>query len=200
MPRTTVLPVVGLFAAIGLAACAGQQQTAAPAAAAPTPVRTEAREVEIEARVERIDQKTRQVTLRGPEGNVRTFTASPEVRNLAQVRKGDTVRLTYRQALAVSLAKAGTDQPRAGEATVASRAEPGEKPAAGAVRTVTVVAAITAIDRAKSQVTLKGPQGNTVDVIVRDPSRLDQVKVGDLVQIDYTEALAVSVEKVAPAQ
>ena len=43
------------------------------------------------ATVEAIDQETREVTLKGAEGNVVTITASPDVRNLAQVDVGDLV-------------------------------------------------------------------------------------------------------------
>lgn len=52
-----------------------------------------------------------------------------------------------------------------------------------------------AIDPKKTFVTLKGPQGKVVDVKVRDPKNLENVKVGDQVAITYTEALAISVEK-----
>src|SRR5512135_1538941 len=45
----------------------------------------------VTATVEAIDQKTREVTLKGPKGNTITFTAGPEVKNLAQVQKGDQV-------------------------------------------------------------------------------------------------------------
>ena len=36
-------------------------------------------------------QSTREVVLRGPDGNSVTVTAGPEVRNLTQVRRGDRV-------------------------------------------------------------------------------------------------------------
>ena len=53
---------------------------------------------------------------------------------------------------------------------------------------------VTAIDRANSTVTLRGPQGNTRTILVREPRRLEGVNVGDQIVITYTEALAVSVE------
>jgi hypothetical protein len=58
-----------------------------------------------------------------------------------------------------------------------------------------VVARIDAIDAAASTVTLRGPKGNTVDVEV-PAEALQKVKIGDLVQAVYSEALAVSVSKV----
>jgi hypothetical protein len=58
------------------------------------------------------------------------------------------------------------------------------------------VALIEKIDKKNQTVTLKGPEGRTTDVKVKRPQMLDQVKVGDEVVITYTEALAISVEKV----
>jgi hypothetical protein len=57
-----------------------------------------------------------------------------------------------------------------------------------------IVATVTEIDKAKSEVTLKGPKGRTAVVPVKDPTVLDRVKKGDLVEIDYTEAVAIAVE------
>ena len=61
--------------------------------------------------------------------------------------------------------------------------------------TVTVRVTIAAIDKAGSHVTLRGPKGDLRVVKVRDPSKLDAVHVGDVVDITYTEALAVAVEE-----
>ena len=53
---------------------------------------------------------------------------------------------------------------------------------------------MTDINKAASEVTLKGPKGRSAVVAVQDPTVLDRVKKGDLVEIDYTEAIAVAVE------
>jgi hypothetical protein len=54
---------------------------------------------------------------------------------------------------------------------------------------------ITAIDKGASEATLLGPDGVATVVKVRDPRKLDSVEVGDVVDLTYTEALAVAVEK-----
>jgi hypothetical protein len=61
---------------------------------------------------------------------------------------------------------------------------------------VSVTATITAIDKQKSTMTLKGPEGKLNTVKVQDPANLEKVKVGDDLMITYTEALAISVEHV----
>jgi hypothetical protein len=78
----------------------------------------------------------------------------------------------------------------------AERAKPGEKPAGMVANAVTVVANIETIDPKKTFVTLKGPEGKIVHVKVRDPKKLENVKVGDKVRITYTQSLAVEVKKV----
>ena len=66
---------------------------------ASTPASVEISDVEeVAAVVTAIDQGRRLVTIRGPQGNEVTFQAGPEVQNLAQVRTGDVVRLSYEQA------------------------------------------------------------------------------------------------------
>jgi hypothetical protein len=43
-------------------------------------------------------------------------------------------------------------------------------------------------------VTLKSADGKSTPVKVKDPSKLERVRVGDLVTITYSQALAVAVE------
>ena len=78
--------------------------------------------------------------------------------------------------------------------TAAERAEPGQKPGGAVGKRVTFTATIEAIDLAKGTVTLKGPQGRSETIKARNPANLKKVKVGDLVDISYTEAVAIKVE------
>ncbi|HLK12140.1 MAG TPA: hypothetical protein VKW76_12245 [Candidatus Binatia bacterium] len=147
------------------------------------------------ATVLRIDRKTRHVTLKRPDGTKFTIVAGPEVRNLPQVQKGDVVRITYRESIAYDVKKPGSTGPGITASSDVSRAPEGEKPAGSATDTVTVRMTIAAIDKATSEATLRGPRGDVVVVKAKDPTKLDMVSVGDVVEITYTEALAVRVEK-----
>lgn len=139
--------------------------------------------------------KTRHVTLKDADGKTSVIVAGHEVRNLAQVKKGDVVRITYHESIAYQVKKPGAAQPGVATSTDVSRSPLGEKPAGSVTDTVTVRATIAAIDKATSHVTLRGPRGKVIVVKAKDPSKLDAVQVGDLVDITYTEALAVAVEK-----
>jgi hypothetical protein len=57
-----------------------------------------------------------------------------------------------------------------------------------------LTATITAIDPKAQTVTVKGPQGNEETIKVRDPKNLTGVKVGDLVELTYTQALAIALD------
>ncbi len=152
--------------------------------------------VTMTATVEAIDQKTRIVTIKGPEGGVVTFKAGKEVVNLPQVQVGDKVVLDYIESLAVRMAKPG--EIRDEKVDLSGSAVPGSKPGALEATGTTITATIEAIDKTNNTVTLKGPDGGVRTVKVQDPGNLEKVKVGDTLLITYTEAVALSVKSVKP--
>jgi hypothetical protein len=151
--------------------------------------------VRVSAIVEKIDQSTRVVTLRNSEGRKTTFRAGPDVRNLAQVKKGDQVDVALYRSVAMQLRKAGEVEPGVAAAGAAERAEPGEMPSAAGAQSIKMIATIRALDRANQTATLEGPDGEVATIAVRNPAHFDVAEVGDLVEITYTEAMAISVEK-----
>ena len=150
--------------------------------------------------VQAIDLNTRQVTLKGEDGKLFTFVAGDEVKNLPQVRVGDTVKATYTESLAIEVKRVEGGSPEVSAAATGGSAAPGEKPAGGVTRTLTASAVIVAIDRTTNRVTLRGPSGNDRVVQVKDPKNLENVQVGDMVYATYTQSLGISIEEVAPAK
>jgi hypothetical protein len=146
------------------------------------------------ATVQAVDLAARVITLKGSKGNVYDITAGKEVRNLAQVKVGDQVKVKYYQSLAIEVMAPGQAPGGTQAAVVTDRAKPGEKPAGMIGGQVTVTAKVEAIDKKKQTVTLKGPEGKTREVKVANPTNLVNVKVGDEVVITLTEAVAISVE------
>ena len=117
------------------------------------------------------------------------------MRNLAQVEVGDKLKVEYLQTIEIQVLAPEQAEVGAKEITAAGRAEPGEKPAGAAVKKTTVVAVIEAIDKEKQTVILKGPEGKSKKVKVRNPENLEKVAVGDKVMITYTEAMVVNVSE-----
>jgi Cu/Ag efflux protein CusF len=153
-----------------------------------------AQEVTVTATVEKVDVKERLVTLRGPGGGVEQLRVGDDVRNLAQVKKGDQVVVTYFQSVAFQVLKPGEAKPSISGATDGERAELGEKPGGVAARRVVLVAKILKLDRANQLAVLEGPEGRTITVDVQNPDNFNKVKVGDTVEIELTEALAIDVQ------
>jgi hypothetical protein len=154
--------------------------------------------VEATATVVAINAATRTVTLKGPQRTL-DIVCGDEVKNFAQIKVGDQVKIKYQEALSLELkkTKAKTD---ATVTEAAVRAEPGAKPAGAVGRQVTVLADVVGVDAKKSTITLKGPAGNTVVLNVRNPDQFKVVKKGDQVEAVYTEALAISVEAAPKAE
>ena len=174
-----------------LSACAAPAQTPPPE---PTAVVRESRFVAV---VDSVNQSTREVVLRGPEGNSVTVTAGPEVRNLAQVRRGDRVVVTYGEALAVEMAPPGAGGPPLEVAGGGVRARPGQRPGGAAGRQVRARVRIEAVDRGTGRVAFVGPRGVRRVVTPREPEMVDFVRglrPGDEVDMTYSEAAAVRVE------
>jgi Cu/Ag efflux protein CusF len=151
--------------------------------------------VQVTATVAKINQKTREVTLKADDGQEYAFVAGDAVKNLAQVKKGDVVVATYTEALAYELKKSG--KAGATAAVAGAAAAPGAKPAGTLGAAVTVTVVITAIDTKVPSVTFKRPDGTTRTIKVKDPANLQGVSVGDAVELTYAEALALKIEKAA---
>ena len=186
--------VLAIVAAGALAFCAAAQQPAPPMMDS----KAAADAVTITAKVEAVDLQQRLVTLRGPMGRSVVIRADDRVKNLAQVKVGDELVLKYVEAVSIELKKGSAGRMETSSSTGPMTAPPGAKPGMGAVNTMTMVANVERVDTVHSEVLLQGPQGRYVEVKVKDPAVMKNVKVGDSVQATYTEALLVEV--VGPAK
>jgi hypothetical protein len=144
--------------------------------------------------VEAVDLANRVVTIKGSKGRTVELKVGEEAKNLDQVKVGDKVVAKYYESIAFRMKKPGEAEGVKTEQAVAT-AKPGEVPAGVLANQVTVTATIVDISPKKTYVTLKGPEGKTVDVKVMDPKNLEMVKVGDQVVITYTQALAIALDK-----
>ena len=165
------------------------------AAAKDKPSMSASQTVTVSALVEAINQETREVTLRGPEGDAVSFVASEEARNLDQVSVGDVVIAEYIESISIEVfANDGTD-PGVGELIATGRTEKGEMPGAVAMDSIVITATVEEINIEANTFKLKGPNGEINEYTTRDPENLKKAEVGDLVVITMTEAVALSVEK-----
>jgi len=197
----TIRKTAGAVLALGLvaAACLPAAAQQKPAATIDAGVVTApgkavaAQSVKTTATITAIDPATRTVKMKRQDGKEVSLALSEEVRNFEQLKVGDKVSAEYTQAVALALKKGGGKaSAEYGEAL--KRSEPGQKPATLLVEGDGAGVAISKFDAKKKSVTLKGPQGNLVDLAVEDPEQLKNIKKGDQVQAVYRESLAIKVE------
>ena len=180
--------------ALRLAQTSGTEK--APAAADKPLGRGEGRAVTVKGTIAAIDKEKSTVTLKGPKGRTVTIQVK-DPQKLEVIKVGDPVVATYMEAVAFQIKKPGTATPGTTVQETRVSSKPGETPAGAVGQEVTVTATITAINKTAHTVTIKGPNGNTETVKAQDPKNLDRVKVGDMVEITYAQALAVSLDKPA---
>lgn len=151
--------------------------------------------VTISAIVEAIDHDTRIVTVRKPDGDTLTFTASDDARNLDQVDVGDVLVAKYIESVSIEvLANDGMEAEMA-EATAVARTKEGKMPGLAAMDAKVVTATVEEINVDNNTFKLKGPDGVVNEYVARNPENLKRAEVGDLVVITITEAVAITVEK-----
>jgi Cu/Ag efflux protein CusF len=192
--------VVVLTLAVALiAGCAQIQKTLGTGSGTP-PAATDAKPsgriedvTELRATVTAIDAAKRLVTVKDETGESGVFELSDAVRNLDQVKVGDEVVLSYTEAIAWAVRPPGKGGPGVSSQESVATAESGQKPSAEARQVVTLTTTITGIDLDRGTVTLQGPQGRSRTLRVRDTANLRKAKVGDLVDIAYSEAVALAV-------
>ena len=142
-----------------------------------------------------VDVAKRHLTVKNEAGDEYTIDVDPAVKNLAQVKAGDKITVTYHQSVVASMSKPGG--PTAAAGTVeAQTAKPGERPAASARSTTNVPVTIVSVDTQKNVVEFRDPEGlvrNTEVISPEGKAFIKNLKAGDEVMLSYTESLALAV-------
>ena len=143
--------------------------------------------------VESIDAANRTVTLKKPDGTFTTVTAGPDIKRFAEVKVGDKVTAKYYENVVIRVKAPGeSDVVSSAKATTGSEQV---LPGGTKAKQVTITATIAAIDMNAPTITFTGPNGWKYTSKVQDKEALAKVKVGDKVDIVWTEAVLVSVER-----
>jgi hypothetical protein len=143
------------------------------------------------ATVSAIDRSDRSVTLKAADGRETTINVPSDVKAFDTLKTGDKVDIDYYESLAVSLAPTGA-KPNATERH--GRAVDMGGGVRG--REIMVTAEVVSVDSSANTVTFKGPKGNMRTVHVDNPTlqqKLPNLKPGQVVQFDYTQATAASI-------
>ena len=186
------------FAGVGVLAFALAASTARAADPAPSgtmgdtdqalPSKSKTELVHMNATVEKIDKSGHKLTLKGSDGQKKEIKVPADVKGFDKLKVGDKIDIDYMESLAVSMLPVGTKP----SMTERAASTPG---AAG--REISIAAEIVSVDPAANHVTLKGPRGKQMTVMVQDPelqARLPNLKPGQVVQLQYTEAVATAIQ------
>lgn len=149
--------------------------------------------IELRAVVAGVDQQRRLLALKGDDGEGTVLPVAEEFRDFEKLRVGDPVVVSYTEAVAWQVKPADKGAPGMSARETLSNPKPGEAPGGAIERAITITATITAFDVARGTVTLTGPQGRSQTMKARDPADLEHIRVGDLVEITYSEVRALAV-------
>jgi hypothetical protein len=183
----------------GAAALLGTASSRLASAQQPPRIEGMSRTITTNATVDKVNLKTRELTLTGPDGKRFTVSVPESVKRFDRVKPGDTVTTEYRESVVVEIRKPGEAVPPPSETRSTTRA-PGALPAGTASRQVTAVVDVVSTDPATNHLTVKTSAGDTTTLEVTDPANqaaLRSIKRGDQLQITYNEAMAVSVSPAA---
>src|SRR5262245_34726320 len=166
---------------------------ALPVMAADKPI-TKTEKVTVKTTIEAIDHEHRTITFMDKDGNYETVWAGPEVQRFNELKVGDKVTFHYTSMVAVKVRKPGEPGAPVSSEHPAIVRETGAKPGATITEQETVTVVIKAIDPKAPAVTVKTEDGHTMSFMVEDKGLLKKFKVGDRVEITYTDAVMISVE------
>ena len=164
-----------------------------PAGASKGAAAAPAKPMVMTATIESIDKTLRLVTLKRADGTLATVYADPEiVKRFDQLKVGDKVSATYYEALAVTVRRPGEPPPTTETGTAIARAG-GTMPGATISNQKTATVTVLSMDPKTRAVTVKTQDGRTVSLRVNEQKYFDAVKVGDTVDVTYTEAVLLEV-------
>lgn len=176
---------------VGIVAVAALVSTAQTAMAQ---ARTITSEVRVEqGTIEAIEVASRTVSLRKADGTIVTTVAPPDVKRFDELKIGDKVTAKFYENVVVRLKVPGEKEEVSGQK--ATTYAPATLPGGTKAKQLTITATISAIDMAIPSVTFTGPNGWKYTSKVQDKEALGKVKVGDKVDIVWTEAVLVSIER-----
>jgi hypothetical protein len=143
-----------------------------------------------------IDHATREMTLKGPEGNLETFVVDKKVQRFSEAKVGDKVSMEYYLGYDAEVRKPTSDEERNPLVVLETsrRAGSDASPEAHDTRRIRAVVTIEGLDRAAQTLTVKGPRGKHFVTRVADPSRLERVKIGDTILMTFNESTAISLK------
>lgn len=142
--------------------------------------------------IEAIDQATRTLTVKDDKGIYETIQVGPEMKRFSELKVGDKITARYYENVVVRLKKPG--EPAVDVLSGAATRGDGKSPAATVAEQRTITVTVTGKDPKTMAATVKGPNGYVYSRRVADKKIFDLLKVGDQLDMTWTNALLISAE------
>ncbi len=154
--------------------------------------------VTIEGTITAIVKDTREITVRGPEGNLLTMTAGDAVERFDEIAVGDVIAFDYWKYIMAEFRSPTAEELAEPLVVLAEggKAPEGMDPAAVVGALVKAVVTVEVLNRPEMTATVKGPRGNYMTFDMEDQSLLQKLNVGQSVIMTYAEAMALSLRKI----
>lgn len=165
-----------------------QKQSAPPSASASQPAAALVRQlptqtVKISGTIETIDDARQVVNIKTADGKIESINVPLNVKQFDQLKVGDKVSATYHNTVSARLKS--PDEPRVD--TIRAASSMGQEVQSGGtaamVKTMTVT--VRDVDKNASSISVDGPNGWQYSRRIADPTLLDQIKVGDRLDITW---------------
>jgi len=147
--------------------------------------------VTVTAKVEAIELQSRTLSLKKADGTFATFVVPEAYERFSGIKVGDTVTARYYDNIVFRKLNPG-EKPTNSDAAGLS-VPGGTRPSATVSTQRTMTTTITNIDMKVPSITFTGPNGWVYSSKVQDVPLLKTVKVGDKVNITWTEAVSITV-------
>jgi Cu/Ag efflux protein CusF len=145
------------------------------------------------ATIMEIDAATRLIKFKKDDGTETSLFAPKEVARFNELKVGDRVNYMFYESTTYQIQKPGAKP----MAEAASKAVTGTAGALGGTVGKQTKSSVTvkSVDMAASSLTVTGSDGRTITTKVANKAHLEGVKPGDRIDITYTEALLVTVDR-----
>jgi hypothetical protein len=148
--------------------------------------------VSVTVTIEAIEQSTRTLTVKDDKGIFETIQAPAEMNRFSELKVGDKITARYYDNVVVRMKKPGEAAVDVDSAALTRGKGASAAGTAAAQRTITVT--VTALDPKANSVTVKGPNNYMYSRRVRDKKTFNLLKVGDQLDMTWTEAVLISVD------
>ena len=155
--------------------------------------------IEATATVTAVDMERHLVTIQGPQGNSAVIQVTDQVKNLPQVKIGDVVDIQYYRSAIAELVKVDKNTTLDTTVSGAKMTRPeGDKPGGAIGLQVKRRAEVMFVDPIQKFITFLSPDRGLRKISLENSPDLqhylEELKKGDIVEVTYTEALAISLE------